>query len=312
MSAMIGTVFRVDPSLREGIVWRTLNRLAGAGRPEPLERHHERAGALYDIDDPGAREVAFARLAETEFVALDLLAPVEEALAERPVLATRFGTVLVGEAQGRAQEGVTCDGERNLLGFRVLPSRFDDGAALHGWCRHALGHAEDTLDPAFDFVPGWDTVPGAGGVAGRLHALWDVSVDGRAESAGYPVPGADPRRHEAAIAAMLPPAHAPAATAVVERLWSGPRPTFHRLFDWAEHVELLADAVGYRIETEAGLPLPAGRCPLCTFPSEDLRVPGGEPAARVAAEYPDWRPAQGLCGRCTDRYLFAISAGGRA
>ena len=237
MSAMIGTVFRIDSSLREGVVWRTLNRLAVAGRPEPLERHHERAGALYDIDDPGAREVAFARLAQMEFVALDLLAPLEEALAERPALATRFGAVLVGEALGRAQEGVTCDGERNLLGFRVLPSRFDDGAALHGWCRHALGHAEDTLDPTFDFVPGWDAVPGAGGVAGRLHALWDVSVDGRAHSAGNPVPGADPRRHEAAIAAMLPPAHAPAATAVVERLWSGPRPTFRRLFDWAEHVE---------------------------------------------------------------------------
>lgn len=299
---MIGEIsLRIDPSFAEALAWRALQRLEALGERDALDVHHRRAADVYTLPGGVLRERAFAALALREITDLRLLAPIADALRERPAVASRADRALVGEADGRAGEGVTCDTAGRSLGLRLTAARFDDPGELFGWCRHALGHAEDTLDPSFGFEPGWDASGVDAALATRLHALWDVSVDGRAARAARPVPGASPARHEVAIAALLPVAYRSVATSVVERLWSGERPSFAELRD------LAADPA--RLVGAASAVLPAGRCPLCSFPSGSLVVPEADLAAVIAREYPTWRRETGLCERCLDRYLFAAARG---
>src|SRR3972149_5135445 len=77
--------------------------------------------------------------------------------------------------------------------------------------------------PEFPLEPAWDGRPGRGRFAERLHALWDVSIDARAEALHDPMgsEGRMARRrtaHAGAIAGLWPELAGDAA-AVVERLW---------------------------------------------------------------------------------------------
>ncbi len=246
----------------------------------------------------------------TEFTELGLAAPLRQAIAERPALADRAQVMLVGEARAYRDEGVTCEPSGQHLGFRVDAARFADPAGLLGWARHALGHAEDTLDPAFDFDPAWDGA-GTGSslravTQARLHRLWDVTVDGRLEAAGMSAGRSARARHRDRIAADLGGASVAAIDAILDRLWNDPRPTFPALRDWALRPASLIDDLA---PEHPGLPRP-DRCPLCRFPSDDVLVPDPAIGDQVLAEYPSWRPADGLCGRCVDRYRFARLLGG--
>lgn len=301
---------RVDPVLAESAVWGVLS----SGSPadgEARARHDRRCAHAYRIADAAERDAAFAAIARSEFAELGLADPLLEALDERPPLAERTRLLLVGQARASHDEGVTCEPGGAHLGVRLEPRRFVDRAGLLGWARHALGHAEDTLDPAFGFVPGWDGDGGGAQVRtaaqARLHRLWDVSVDGRLAAVGRAGPRSS-ARHRQRLAADLPGASPAVVDAAFARLWDGPRPDFPTLMAWAARPATLATGLEGR---EAALPRP-DRCPLCRFPSDDVVVPDPAIAERVIAEYPDWRPEHGLCGRCGDRYRFAgrLGAGG--
>lgn len=300
---------RVDPALAETVVFRELRR-GGLSTSGALSVDRSRTEPIYAVVDPAEREAAFGRQAIADFDDLHLGQPILDALAERPALATRVRIVLIGESRGRGDEGITCEPGAEHLGIRIEASRFDDPAGLLAWARHALGHAEDTLDPEFAFLPGWQEA-GSGSVAAasqaRLHDLWDVSVDGRLAAAGRLAAEPARQRHRAAIARALPGIADGAIDAITARLWVGPRPSFAALLAWATRPLELARAVAPD-EPEWRRP---DRCPLCAFPSDDVAPPEPEVAARVVAEYPRWRPVQGLCGRCTDRYLLAGRLGGR-
>lgn len=302
---------RVDPALAEAVVYRVLLRAEAFGiAPEWVAAHRRRLDRLYDVE-PTSRDATFGRFATSEFEALDLIAPLREAISERPAFADRVAVVLVGEAGGRFDEGVTCESAGRHLGIRLETRRFDDRDDLLAWARHALGHAEDTLDPAFGFEPRWDEAlrrRGGGASVGRLHRLWDVGVDARIAAAGRLDVASTLQRHRSALAADLPDVAAATIDRVVGYLWAEPRPTFGRLRSWAERpTELLDEAA----PGDAAQARP-DRCPLCGFPSADVDVPDGLVAAAVSADYPAWRPADGVCGRCSDRYLIAGALGGRA
>lgn len=298
---MDGVTIRLDPSLAEALAWRTLTRLEASGRATPVAEHHRRAGPLYELGDPVEREAAFRWLAEREVVELRVLEPIQAAFAERAELTERIELLLIGEATGRTQEGATCDRSGRRIGVRALLHRFDDPVRLHGWARHVLGHAVDTLDPGFAYEPGWDEGAIVAGLAERLHLLWDISIDGRAAGDGRATPGVSRQRHTAALAALLPTAAPDGVASIIERLWGGPRPSFPELRAWSVEPE--------RLSPLATTPLPSGRCPLCSFPSHDLTVPEPEVAADVAREYPGWRAGLGLCSRCLDRYAFVRIGG---
>lgn len=305
---MAPVVLRVDPSLAEALAWRALARLEAGGEPGPLAGHHRRAAPLYELGEGPARDAAFRRLAEREVLELGVLGPVEAAFTECAELVERIEQLLVGEAAGPSQEGAMCDRSGRRVGLRALLHRFDDPGRLRAWARHAFAHAADTLDSAFAYEPGWDEgTAGAGPIAERLHLLWDISIDGRARRA-WPadpvVADATRARHEAALVRLFPGTSAAAVGAIVERLWSGDRPSFPEFRAWASEPERLgSEAIA------ADGRLSPGRCPLCSFPSHDLTVPDPAVAADVAREYPRWRPSQGLCARCLDRYAFARIGG---
>ncbi len=111
---------------------------------------HCRTGrARYAIPDGPAREAAFGSLALEEFEDLGLADALRAAVAERPSVAARVAVVLLAEARGRADEGVTWEPGGTHLGIRVDLARYDDPEGLAAWARHVLGHAQDTADPAF-------------------------------------------------------------------------------------------------------------------------------------------------------------------
>lgn len=299
---------RVDPALAEAAVWGVLSRLAATESPQRA-RHDRRAARAYDLDDPVERDREFAALARIEFDELGLADPLVSALDERPALAVRARVLLVGQARSGQDEGVTCEPRGEHVGFRIDPGRFADPATLARWARHALGHAEDTLDPAFGFVPGWDG-DGRGAhirtaAQARLHRLWDISVDGRVARRGSD--GESTRtRHLERLRADLPGASAAAVAAALDRLWSGPRPDFATLLQWAERPASVLDGLA---SDDLGAVWP-DRCPLCRFPSDDVRPPRAVVAAHVAADYPWWHPELGICGRCDDRYRLGGRLGG--
>lgn len=310
VSASPPLTLRVDPALAEAAV---LAMLSGS---TPIDdrlraRHHRRTARAYGLDDPGARDREFAAVARAEFHELGLVDPLLVALGERPALAARTRVLLVGQARAGHDEGVTCEPGAQHLGFRLEPRRFGDPPALARWARHALGHAEDTLDPAFGFIPGWDGDGRGVGIRTaaqeRVHRFWDVSVDGRLARQGFDG-GSGRARHVDRLRADLPGASPEAVEAAMDRLWSGARPTFATLLGWAERPAGMVEG----LDAAAIAPPRPDRCPLCRFPSDDVGVPEPEIAARVVAEYHGWRPEQGLCGRCTDRYGLAGRLGGAA
>lgn len=313
---------QVDPGFAEAAVWRVLaepNRPAtgpltddglGPGAGAGAD-HRRRVDAVYDLDDVAARETAFARLALGEFERLGLAEPLLTAIAERPTVAARVRVVLVGQARGLHDEGVTWEPGGAHLGIRVEGARFGDPEGLLEWARHALGHTEDAGDEAFGYRPGWEaTADGRipAGTQARLHRLWDIAVDGRLAAAGLLADTSVIDARRAGLGADLSGVAPDTIDAVFASLWEGPLPTFAQLLAWAARpIELVAAIV----PGDPGLPRP-DRCPLCRFPGDDVGVPERTIAVLVAAEYPDWRPEHGLCGRCTDRYRFAGRLGGVA
>jgi hypothetical protein len=270
-------------------------------RSDAHRAHRRRADAAYAIDDTVERDAAFGRLAVREFEELRLAEPILVAIAERPNVARAARVVLVGEAGGRLDEGVTCEAGGAHLGFRVDPARFGNPGDLLGWARHVLGHAEDTLDPGFGFEPGWEE--GAGGsiaaaTRARLHRLWDVTIDARLATAGF-LPDLATLDRRGRIAADLPGVggrHRPgrAAPGNCPGRPSGP-------------LRLLAVA---RLASIT----PRSRADRARCAGSRATTSSPDPAISVlvAADYPDWRPADGLCGRCADRYHFTSRLGGRA
>lgn len=309
-------VLHVDPAFAEAVVWRVLSGAAGRGagpaqpRHDAFAEHRRRADAIYELDGEAARETAFSRLALGEFERLGLSEPFLVAIAERPPVAERVRVVLVGQARGH-DEGVTWEPGGRHLGIRVDGARFADTDGLLPWARHALGHAEDTIDQAFGYRPGWEeTAVGrvASGTQTRFHRLWDVTVDGRLAAAGLLYDASVIHDHRNALGADLAGVAPDTIDVVFASLWDGPVPTFTQLLAWAARpIELVAAMV----PGDPGLPRP-DRCPLCRFPSDDVDIPVHPIAVLVAADYPDWRPELGLCGRCSDRYRFAGRLGGAA
>lgn len=305
---------RVDPSFAEAVVRRVLVARRSAD-PALVASHAARVEPLYAIDDERERAAGFERLALAEFEELGLADLVRAAIEARPAVAARVRVVLLGEARGRQDEGVTWEPSGAHLGLRVDPARFDHPDRLGDWARHVLLHAEDTLDPDFGFRPGWIERSLSRPVQQRVHDLWDVTIDARLDAVRSAVDDAVRRGHRARLAAQLPGYPERVVEGLVDRLWCGPRPTFPELVAWASDRDALAAALaGGGPDVGPGGPdvVSGGldRCPLCRFPGGDIRVPDVRVAALVAREYPDWRPTQGLCGRCTDRYRFADRTGG--
>jgi hypothetical protein len=278
-----------------------LRAIAGHAEEQALRRARD---PLYRLP-PEDREPAFNRLHRDWFFRFGLDRPFRTALAELLALGEACARCVVGRALSRQDEIVdllvapeenTRSGRSVLV--RVRATTLEDAPRLLGWLRAELLKVADMLDPAFGYQP---TLPSGRDPAHervareRYRVIWDASVAGRLARRGVAAGDAvaDARRAFTAAFPMLGPA--------VDE-------SFQRFFDGEirTHAEWAAFAAAPCGEEEGVSLLPGGRCTLCRFPTYS---PEPEPRSlppsvitRIVSDFPNWRPAAGLCRQCADLY----------
>lgn len=287
----------LDPELEPRLIEAAVLQ-ATRGHPRARAFHAER-DTVYDILDPERREAAFETFHRRWFTRLALDGPFRETLGELPSVAGGCRRWLVAAAHGRRDQVadlLVAEDVRPTLLVRVLAETVATPERLRRWLRRELLHVADMLDPAFGYEP---TLPrgAAGGprervVRGSYRLVWDVYVDGRLMRRG-----------------MLPAAVRGERLAEFRRAFPHLEPrseaAFDAFFEAASltHAALLAFAAG----GPDGAPL--SRCSLCDLPTRDFEpAPAALPdrvLTSIARDFPLWRPADGLCGRCAEVYRFA-------
>jgi len=278
-------------------------RAAGA-RPEGRLFYRERE-RVYAIGDPEERARAFDRLNVAWCERLGLARPLADAVAEQALVAGGVACCGVGRPPDPRDAGAELlvrppePGEppaaARVLRILLPPEMLLAPDTLWPFLRRELQHVADMLDPRFGYEPKLPPVMGGPAherlLRDRYRVAWDATVDGRLVRAGRLPAGACAER-EAEFCrtfAMLGDA-APAAFA---RLFDDPTPT---------HAAL----VGFVTAATRGAGRASGACALCGFPTADLEPdPTALPAealAEIAADFPEWRPADGCCRQCADLY----------
>ncbi|MBI2361509.1 MAG: hypothetical protein HYV04_21800 [Deltaproteobacteria bacterium] len=293
-----------DPRLIEEAVFLCLREHPKAG-----EFDRERCRP-YEISDPEERERGFQDLHRAWFIRLGLAHPIEEALGEQPILLSRIKTCLVGRTAAKKLEGAelfvgaeegSSDREQRNVRILLRPESLLDPAALLSFLRHELLHITDMLDPDFGYEP---VLPAAAGgpahdrlLAERYRALWDATIDGRMSRRGWASESVRAERLKDFRRAF-------------PMLGEDSAPKFSQFFDHerSAHPELVAFACN-PLAGAGDLPTtasPGNRCPLCGFPTHSFapepdRLPP-EVIAAIVTDFPNWRPAHGLCLQCADLY----------
>lgn len=289
------------------------------GRPAERGFRADR-DAAYALRDPDARETRFRAIHAAWFRRLDLDRPLVEALRAEPTVTARASRCLAMSVPSPRDEraelfvapgaGSPAAAQRTVvLGLR--PETFADPDRLLALCRRELLHIADLLDPDFGYTPRPPDLAASPLpeplFRERYRALWAASVDGRLVRRGWAP--SDLRAERARELAAAFPRLGASLEALVERLFTGPRPTHAELVRLALAPAPLPGARG-------GGPRPGERCPLCgcpthAFEADPLQLP---PAARawIRRSAPDWEPADGLCGRCADLFRARAQTGAPA
>jgi hypothetical protein len=259
----------------------------------------------YAIPDPDERNAAFFKLHLDWFREWGLEIVLTSSLKEFPLLPQRLNLLAVRKAGGKNDEGaelyVNEAGQRTGI-LALRPERFAIDAALRDYLRHEFTHLHDMVDSAFGYSPVLE-VPELNAAQHRLareryRLLWDITIDGRLTAAGH-APLVAREQHAAGFARAYSFWPVEKQAQIFETLWGNSAPRH------AEFLELIADPRNVRDEHR---PSPGASCPLCGFTTfawveGDTLLP--DLATRIATEFPNWLPEQGLCGRCHEVYTAA-------
>ncbi len=283
----------IDPQLAREVVLTTIQN-----QPEAAGEYRERADSIYALPIP-RRETAFGRLHGELFHRWGLDQVPHQVAAQYSHLEPPVDTLYLSAAGNPGEEEALLSRQRSKVGIKLCPSRFLEPAGMEGTLHHQLTHMNDAIHHGF-------TVPsgrlGGGGVAirERYLVLWDTYIDGRLESQGKS--GAEPREARLSqFQASFPHLPPEAALACFQGLWQAPEMSHATILSWAEEPACLAPA------PQSVGPTPGARCPLCSFPTHDWAAPDPRLAELVSADFPLWRPEQGMCGRCAE--LYQVRAG---
>lgn len=290
--------FRVDYETRlvEEAVLRVM-----PGRPEEGAFRQAR-DHLYELGDPDERDQAFCTFHGQWFQRLGLCQPLEETLAERPILSQETQRCAVIRARSKKEEGaelfVSPDpAAGRSIGLQLRPESLLEPVQLLGLLRHEFLHIADMLTPEFGYEPELH-VPEEGMarrlVQDRYRVLWDTTIDGRLVREGHAPERVRLRRLQdfARAFPML-----------------GPELEHHfaRYFDQANHRHAQLVCCARDPVQALGLEDAVDRhCPLCTFPSYNFEPdPEDLPPVlvrQIQAHFPAWHPAHGICRQCADLY----------
>ncbi len=310
------TPIRCAPDLMEAAVLRAIDRRSRAGDGFAAEAYRRAADRIYvRYDDPEGRSAAFHALHARLLDEMGLGRPIVEALDR---LGLHVEAVLVTRAWSPAEEEASLSIDGRHLGLRLMADRFDS-PDLPRLLDHELGHVLDRVDPAFGYGAA-QAQPTAARRRNedRFSLLWDCVVDGRTARAGrQPLAARADRR--AQFERLFPEFDPGAAEVVVGLLWDGTRPTYAELTAFVRDPAALAlwcdlpAPVAAASAQSAGwaVQVPGAPCPLCGFPTFMWERTIPEPvAARIAADFPTWSPAQGACERCVEGYSVTTNIGG--
>ena len=282
-------------------------RLCAAGRCKRIaslqfSRFNRERERLYSILDPDERNAAFFALHLEWFREWRLEEPLTDAMREFPLLAQKLKVLAFRKPHGRNDEGAELyvndlQARHGVVAMR--PERFAAEEGLRAFLRRELMHLHDMLDPAFGYEP---DLPVTGPSLSkrrlareRYRLCWDISIDGRLACRGLGTTGTKNQRwieFSAGFAFWTEGRQQEA----FEMLWNDATPT-HRML-----VNLVRDAHDAQVTEGSG---PGAPCALCGFPTfawAESQSLDERTVRAIIAEFPHWRPEQGLCSRCAAIY----------
>ena len=302
-SGATGLPVRYDPLFIEEAVF-----LALQGHPDAEHYHNQRSG-LYEINDSEERERSFQDLHCVWFIRLGLADQIEKAIHEQPPLTSTVKCCIVAPALRKREEGAELfvipeeglsEKERRTVRILLRPESLLDPQLLT-FLRHELLHITDMLDPRFSYEP---VLPAAEGgpthdrlLQDRYRILWDATIDGRMVRRGW-------------VSESIRTEHLCNFTRAFPMFGVETDQVFNRFFGQESHThgELVAFACNPRaaVEGSEAMPYPGSRCPLCGFPTHAFEPEpeqlAEEVTARIAQDFSQWHPSQGLCTQCADLY----------
>lgn len=271
----------------------------------------EERNAIYNLHDEDAREEAFQSLHQQWFERLTLSEPLVEALDYWPILQTNTQRCLLVKANTKKEIGAElfvakdssgqAEGEVRSLVVRLTSDLLAQSEPFLTFLRRELLHVVDMLDPEFGYEPNLPKSEIGSTynmlLQERYSVLWDIVVDGRLIRSGF-----------------IPPA-------IKEKLWknfgnafSGPTKDLKNVFEFfvnntaPKHQELVSFALSPESWfTNSSLEHQSkGMCPLCRFPSFNLKnianVLPSHVINEIQKEHADWNPARPICPQCIDLY----------
>jgi hypothetical protein len=298
----------VEPTLLERAVFRATRTDAR------LTDEYQRAFSGCYREPPGdRRDQAFTEMHERWFDQLGLRGRILERVRLFSHVTAEVRRIVIADARSRRRASVELFGKpgSHAVVIALTPELLLDATAFDYWARFELQHVEDMLDPEFCYdaraLPSESDGAANSRMRDRFALLWAVIIDARL--AGLPTaPCAlrDRRGGELRCAFGL---HAAAAQAALDRLWSlsdpAARPNHPTLLAWARdglpHCEsTAADGNGSDLVPQSG-----AACPLCrfsTFDWLDSAELDEDVVSFIRAEFPAWKRADGICGRCAELY----------
>jgi hypothetical protein len=320
-------VLSVENAFVESLVRGRLYDLERRGHSEPFSAFHKDADALYELPT-NHQYAAFNDLHAAYFERLGFLAPFETTLREFPAFQSCIGVIYVAQVVAASDESVDLTRPRDAnakrdIGVRVRAERMLDAPRLETYLRHEWTHLNDLLDPGFRASEraAWNVRSATEEhlLRERYRALWCATIDGRIERLGKVAAAAKAARR-ADFDRLYRRIPDELRTLAFDRLWDGARLPHPDLMALAESFETVrrfaetgvvaptpADATERVSEPADGAP-----CPLCRFPTFRWVLPTDADALiaeRIREDFSSWRPEEGVCERCFERYEMIASVG---
>ena len=271
--------------------------------------------AIYAEVPPRKREASFFVLYRRYFAELGYPARVKKILAEFDDEGDLPSECYFARTFRDEEESAQLSEDGSRLGVQIKVETLRDPERCAYLLRHELTHILDILDPAFEYDtsrPLSEVSPSEESLfRDRYRTLWDLSVDGRLQRKGFLSQDLRERR-SAEFQTLFPNLDGQAAEQVFTALWSGPRPSNTDLRQMvtgaAALCSVLKIAVGISDESEPHPTFsPGSLCPLCRFPTHEWAETTEHFSQQVKSEYPGWKPSQGICSQCANRYLFTAA-----
>ncbi len=303
--------YRIEyqPQLVEEAVLRAI---AGHAAERDFRKERDR---VYMLSDEDERENAFQGLHQAWYERLELDQPLGLVLAHWPIITRKTCRCIVLKAPQKKQIGAELfvshpkndhgvAPEHRSVTVQLTPELAANTEPCLHFLRHEFLHIVDMLDPVFGYQP---SLPASelGPTYDRLlqqryRILWDVSVGGRLQQQG-----------------LLPGPAGEQYWTVFGQAFDGPSPALEEAFSFffetpqPRHEDLVSFALAPEKWFKTQTVKSKGLCPLCHFPSCDLKHAATTLPPHVLQaikeERPDWKPDDPVCQQCM--HLFEARAG---